>query len=171
MLMIPNLLSHFSFCLITGSEVISHYSSTMTEAVVPETVVNPAVVGLYGDKARVPVMDFSYVGIDAILEQMRRKAMKQGFELNIMVVGKLAFCVVTATFVFMSALSLTIDACLYSNMPCQLLSNESCYSGFLCNPVLTVNKSLKSALISSHAQQDLEGSTSLSLLITVITHL
>uniref|UniRef100_A0A3B5M8D9 Uncharacterized protein n=1 Tax=Xiphophorus couchianus TaxID=32473 RepID=A0A3B5M8D9_9TELE len=33
--------------------------------------------------------DFSYVGIDAILEQMRRKAMKQGFELNLMVVGEL----------------------------------------------------------------------------------
>lgn len=33
--------------------------------------------------------EFGYVGIDAILEQMRRKAMKQGFELNIMVVGKL----------------------------------------------------------------------------------
>ncbi|MEQ2170855.1 hypothetical protein GOODEAATRI_004582 [Goodea atripinnis] len=33
--------------------------------------------------------DFSYVGIDAILEQMRRKAMKKGFELNLMVVGKL----------------------------------------------------------------------------------
>lgn len=32
--------------------------------------------------------DFGYVGIDAILEQMRRKAMKQGFEFNIMVVGK-----------------------------------------------------------------------------------
>ncbi|KAM8842251.1 septin 9b isoform 3-T3 [Synchiropus picturatus] len=32
--------------------------------------------------------DFGYVGIDAILEQMRRKAMKQGFELNIMVVGQ-----------------------------------------------------------------------------------
>uniref|UniRef100_A0A8K9XWC9 Septin 9b n=1 Tax=Oncorhynchus mykiss TaxID=8022 RepID=A0A8K9XWC9_ONCMY len=32
--------------------------------------------------------DFSYVGIDAILEQMRRKAMKQGFELNIMIVGQ-----------------------------------------------------------------------------------
>lgn len=35
-----------------------------------------------------PVVDFGYVGIDAILEQMRRKAMKQGFEFNIMVVGK-----------------------------------------------------------------------------------
>lgn len=32
--------------------------------------------------------DFGYVGIDAILEQMKRKAMKQGFELNLMVVGK-----------------------------------------------------------------------------------
>ncbi|CAL8328781.1 unnamed protein product [Lota lota] len=37
---------------------------------------------------RNPAGDFSYVGIDAILEQMRRKAMKQGFELNIMVVGQ-----------------------------------------------------------------------------------
>ncbi|XP_033894958.1 septin-9-like isoform X5 [Acipenser ruthenus] len=35
-----------------------------------------------------PPPDFHYVGIDAILEQMRRKAMKQGFQLNIMVVGQ-----------------------------------------------------------------------------------
>ncbi|XP_053308911.1 septin-9 isoform X2 [Spea bombifrons] len=35
-----------------------------------------------------PPTDFGYVGIDAILEQMRKKAMKQGFELNIMVVGQ-----------------------------------------------------------------------------------
>lgn len=35
-----------------------------------------------------PAADFGYVGIDAILEQMRRKAMKQGFEFNIMVVGE-----------------------------------------------------------------------------------
>ncbi|XP_032995343.1 septin-9 isoform X2 [Lacerta agilis] len=35
-----------------------------------------------------PAADFAYVGIDAILEQMRRKAMKQGFEFNIMVVGQ-----------------------------------------------------------------------------------
>ncbi|KAJ8786926.1 hypothetical protein J1605_023181 [Eschrichtius robustus] len=34
-------------------------------------------------------VDFGYVGIDSILEQMRRKAMKQGFEFNIMVVGVL----------------------------------------------------------------------------------
>ncbi|XP_037665910.1 septin-9 isoform X2 [Choloepus didactylus] len=40
---------------------------------------------LRGDKAPV---DFGYVGIDSILEQMRRKAMKQGFEFNIMVVGQ-----------------------------------------------------------------------------------
>ncbi|XP_029401666.1 septin-9 isoform X3 [Mus pahari] len=33
-------------------------------------------------------MEFGYVGIDSILEQMRRKAMKQGFEFNIMVVGQ-----------------------------------------------------------------------------------
>ncbi|XP_006145781.1 septin-9 isoform X5 [Tupaia chinensis] len=33
-------------------------------------------------------VDFGYVGIDSILEQMRRKAMKQGFEFNIMVVGQ-----------------------------------------------------------------------------------
>lgn len=35
-----------------------------------------------------PPADFGYVGIDSILEQMRRKAMKQGFEFNIMVVGE-----------------------------------------------------------------------------------
>lgn len=33
-------------------------------------------------------VELGYVGIDAILEQMRRKAMKQGFEFNIMVVGE-----------------------------------------------------------------------------------
>ncbi|XP_037544870.1 neuronal-specific septin-3 isoform X2 [Nematolebias whitei] len=60
-------------------------SSAMSEAVVPDTMVSPAV---YGEKTSGPVLDFSYVGIDAILEQMRRKAMKQGFELNIMVVGQ-----------------------------------------------------------------------------------
>ncbi|XP_042360363.1 neuronal-specific septin-3-like isoform X1 [Plectropomus leopardus] len=64
-------------------EVIPSYSSSaMSEAVVPDSMVSPAVGGCG------PVVDFSYVGIDAILEQMRRKAMKQGFELNIMVVGQ-----------------------------------------------------------------------------------
>ncbi|XP_016896163.1 septin 9a isoform X2 [Cynoglossus semilaevis] len=69
-------------------ESISSYSgSTMSEAMMPDTVVSSGVGGMYGEKAGGPV-DFSYVGIDAILEQMRRKAMKQGFELNIMVVGQ-----------------------------------------------------------------------------------
>uniref|UniRef100_H3CDY7 Septin 9a n=1 Tax=Tetraodon nigroviridis TaxID=99883 RepID=H3CDY7_TETNG len=70
------------------SGVISGYSSAMTEAAVPETAASPAAGGLYAEKAGAPLTDFSYVGIDAILEQMRRKAMKQGFELNIMVVGQ-----------------------------------------------------------------------------------
>uniref|UniRef100_A0A3B3C6L3 Septin 9a n=1 Tax=Oryzias melastigma TaxID=30732 RepID=A0A3B3C6L3_ORYME len=70
-------------------EVSSSYSnSAMSETVVPDTMVSPAVGSLYGEKTAGPVVDFSYVGIDAILEQMRRKAMKQGFELNIMVVGQ-----------------------------------------------------------------------------------
>ncbi|XP_029016002.1 neuronal-specific septin-3-like isoform X2 [Betta splendens] len=69
-------------------EVNSSYStSAMSEAAVPDAMVS-TVGGLYGEKAGGPVVDFSYVGIDAILEQMRRKAMKQGFELNIMVVGQ-----------------------------------------------------------------------------------
>ncbi|XP_076838415.1 septin 9a isoform X3 [Brachyhypopomus gauderio] len=68
------------------SEVSSSHSSTssslssMAEAGLTEP---PPAAG--PDK---PAVDFSYVGIDAILEQMRRKAMKQGFELNIMVVGQ-----------------------------------------------------------------------------------
>ncbi|XP_034394627.1 neuronal-specific septin-3-like isoform X2 [Cyclopterus lumpus] len=70
-------------------QVIPSYSSSaMSEAVVPDAMVSPAVGGPYGEKASGPGVDFSYVGIDAILEQMRRKAMKQGFELNIMVVGQ-----------------------------------------------------------------------------------
>lgn len=73
--------------------MISSYSgSAMSEVVVPDAMVSPAVGGLYGEKGSGPVVDFSYVGIDAILEQMRRKAMKQGFELNIMVVGKYSKC-------------------------------------------------------------------------------
>lgn len=77
-----------SFFLLSGSGLVSGYTSAMTEAAVPEAVAFPAAGGLYGEKAGGPLTDFSYVGIDAILEQMRRKAMKQGFELNIMVVGK-----------------------------------------------------------------------------------
>uniref|UniRef100_A0A665VC98 Septin-9-like n=1 Tax=Echeneis naucrates TaxID=173247 RepID=A0A665VC98_ECHNA len=71
----------------TDSEYL-YSSSAMSEAVVPDAIISPAAVGLYGEKASGPAVDFSYVGIDAILEQMRRKAMKQGFELNIMVVGQ-----------------------------------------------------------------------------------
>lgn len=31
---------------------------------------------------------FGYVGIEAVLDQMRRKTMKAGFEFNVMVVGE-----------------------------------------------------------------------------------
>lgn len=65
--------------------IASYSSSAMSEPVVSDTMVSPVA---YGEKTSNLVVDFSYVGIDAILEQMRRKAMKQGFELNIMVVGK-----------------------------------------------------------------------------------
>ncbi|XP_020641631.3 septin-9 isoform X2 [Pogona vitticeps] len=66
-----------------GSEAIPSYPSSMMDATrdagLKQTV--PA-------RTEKPAADFSYVGIDAILEQMRRKAMKQGFEFNIMVVGQ-----------------------------------------------------------------------------------
>uniref|UniRef100_A0A7N6AFR2 Septin-type G domain-containing protein n=1 Tax=Anabas testudineus TaxID=64144 RepID=A0A7N6AFR2_ANATE len=63
------------------SEVnLSH--SNMSESTKPHHP-NPQ-----GKGEKTPGTDFSYVGIDAILEQMRRKAMKQGFEFNIMVVGQ-----------------------------------------------------------------------------------
>ncbi|PWA32705.1 hypothetical protein CCH79_00012483 [Gambusia affinis] len=65
----------------SGSEVsLSH--SNMSESAKPH---HPNPQGK-GEKSHGG--DFSYVGIDAILEQMRRKAMKQGFELNLMVVGQ-----------------------------------------------------------------------------------
>uniref|UniRef100_A0A3B3QQ63 Septin 9 n=1 Tax=Paramormyrops kingsleyae TaxID=1676925 RepID=A0A3B3QQ63_9TELE len=57
----------------------------MSDSVVDLRPVKPAPSPASMEK---PSVDFSYVGIDAILEQMRRKAMKQGFELNIMVVGQ-----------------------------------------------------------------------------------
>ncbi|XP_019126557.1 septin 9b isoform X5 [Larimichthys crocea] len=64
------------------SEVnLSH--SNMSESAKPHHPPNPQAKGEKSHGG-----DFSYVGIDAILEQMRRKAMKQGFELNIMVVGQ-----------------------------------------------------------------------------------
>lgn len=61
----------------------------MAEPVIPEM---PPVVC-----PEKPSVDFSYVGIDAILEQMRRKAMKQGFELNIMVVGEYLYLIFLST--------------------------------------------------------------------------
>lgn len=91
--------AHLSFCVDSGPEVSSSYSnSAMSETVVPDTMMSPAVGSLYGEKTGGPVVDFSYVGIDAILEQMRRKAMKQGFELNIMVVGKFYLFVLEYSF-------------------------------------------------------------------------
>ncbi|XP_038129433.1 septin-9-like isoform X2 [Cyprinodon tularosa] len=71
--------NHTNFTL--GSEVsLSH--SNMSESPKPHHPIPPG----KGEKSHAG--DFSYVGIDAILEQMRRKAMKQGFELNLMVVGQ-----------------------------------------------------------------------------------
>uniref|UniRef100_A0A674E7G4 Septin 9a n=1 Tax=Salmo trutta TaxID=8032 RepID=A0A674E7G4_SALTR len=83
---------YFSLPLSSGSEVTTSYSSrAMSEVAVPEMMPPPAVPAACQAEKPVPgpgMGDFSYVGIDAILEQMRRKAMKQGFELNIMVVGQ-----------------------------------------------------------------------------------
>lgn len=61
------------------------YAVTMTDMIRDAGVKQPLPTRGVGDK---PATDFGYVGIDAILEQMRKKAMKQGFELNIMVVGQ-----------------------------------------------------------------------------------
>lgn len=82
---ISNLFTQLNFCFYvhpSGSEVnLSH--SNMSESAKPHHPPNPQAKGEKSHGG-----DFSYVGIDAILEQMRRKAMKQGFELNIMVVGE-----------------------------------------------------------------------------------
>uniref|UniRef100_A0A3B4BY65 Septin-type G domain-containing protein n=1 Tax=Pygocentrus nattereri TaxID=42514 RepID=A0A3B4BY65_PYGNA len=69
------------FCLFasSGSEVITSFYGNMADAA-KAAQPQPA----KPEKGA----EFGYVGIDAILEQMRRKAMKQGFELNIMVVGQ-----------------------------------------------------------------------------------
>lgn len=74
----------------SGSEVISSYSSSSSSSssIMAESVISEMPPAMCLEK---PSVDFSYVGIDAILEQMRRKAMKQGFELNIMVVGESTF--------------------------------------------------------------------------------
>ena len=76
---LTKLLFLFFFCP-SGSEVsLSH---SMSESAKPHHPGPPP----KGEKTH--VTDSSYVGIDAILEQMRRKAMKQCFEFNIMVVGE-----------------------------------------------------------------------------------
>ncbi|XP_018090883.1 septin-9 isoform X2 [Xenopus laevis] len=67
------------------SEDLQGYPSTMTDAIRDIGVKQPLPTRGVGEK---PATEFGYVGIDAILEQMRKKAMKQGFELNIMVVGQ-----------------------------------------------------------------------------------
>ncbi|XP_054831790.1 septin-9 isoform X2 [Eublepharis macularius] len=66
-----------------GSEAIPSYPGSMTDA--PR---DAALKQAAPTRTEKPMADFGYVGIDAILEQMRRKAMKQGFEFNIMVVGQ-----------------------------------------------------------------------------------
>ncbi|XP_023647629.2 septin 9b isoform X3 [Paramormyrops kingsleyae] len=59
-----------------------------SEVTLSSAMSDPAKPSLPPVRADKPGADFSYVGIDAILEQMRRKALKKGFELNIMVVGQ-----------------------------------------------------------------------------------
>jgi len=79
----------YLFFIYSGSEVISSYSSSSSSSsIMAESVIQEMPPAMCLEKASV---DFCYVGIDAILEQMRRKAMKQGFELNIMVVGESTF--------------------------------------------------------------------------------
>lgn len=66
-----------------GPETVPSHAPNMTDA--PRDAGPKQAVPTRPEK---PAADFGYVGIDAILEQMRRKAMKQGFEFNIMVVGE-----------------------------------------------------------------------------------
>ncbi|XP_064251415.1 septin-9 isoform X5 [Passer domesticus] len=66
-----------------GAEAVPSHAPAMTDA--PRDAGPKQAAPARPDK---PAADFGYVGIDAILEQLRRKAMKQGFEFNIMVVGQ-----------------------------------------------------------------------------------
>ncbi|XP_066471218.1 septin-9 isoform X2 [Tiliqua scincoides] len=66
-----------------GLQTIPSYQSSMTDVTRDAGLKQAAPT-----RTEKPTVDFGYVGIDAILEQMRRKAMKQGFEFNIMVVGQ-----------------------------------------------------------------------------------
>ncbi|XP_005998599.1 septin-9 isoform X2 [Latimeria chalumnae] len=65
-----------------GTEIIYNYTSSMADS--SRDLGSKQTPPVRNEK---PGLEFGYVGIDAILEQMRRKAMKQGFEFNIMVVG------------------------------------------------------------------------------------
>ncbi|XP_017688558.1 PREDICTED: septin-9 isoform X2 [Lepidothrix coronata] len=66
-----------------GPEAVPSHAPSMTDA--PRDAGPKLAAPTRPEK---PAADFGYVGIDAILEQLRRKAMKQGFEFNIMVVGQ-----------------------------------------------------------------------------------
>ncbi|NWT75086.1 SEPT9 protein, partial [Prunella himalayana] len=70
-------------CVPPGAEAVPSHAPAMTDA--PRDAGPKQAAPARPDK---PAADFGYVGIDAILEQLRRKAMKQGFEFNIMVVGQ-----------------------------------------------------------------------------------
>ncbi|KAF7249082.1 Septin-9, partial [Varanus komodoensis] len=71
------------FFLPAGPEAAPSFPSNMMDAARDAGLKQAAPA-----RTEKPAADFAYVGIDAILEQMRRKAMKQGFEFNIMVVGQ-----------------------------------------------------------------------------------
>uniref|UniRef100_A0A8C1JVN0 Septin 9a n=1 Tax=Cyprinus carpio TaxID=7962 RepID=A0A8C1JVN0_CYPCA len=77
---------------ISAASITPTFDEYKTPPLVHEPPVRPLernpLRQLFPQAVRKPSIEFSYVGIDAILEQMRRKAMKQGFELNIMVVGQ-----------------------------------------------------------------------------------
>ncbi len=50
---------------------------------------------------------FGYIGIDTIIEQMRKKTMKTGFDFNIMVVGGWESSLFTFTFYFFHFLTIS----------------------------------------------------------------
>lgn len=87
MLIIFNLLLAHNLIFIFLPSVGS--ADTKSEAVMSELVPEPR------QKPVVPMKPVSinsnllgYIGIDTIIEQMRKKTMKTGFDFNIMVVGK-----------------------------------------------------------------------------------
>ncbi|KAK1163660.1 septin-9-like isoform X1 [Acipenser oxyrinchus oxyrinchus] len=70
------------------AELVPEVIPCNTSTAMAEPSRDPATKPVLSVRGERPPPDFNYVGIDAILEQMRRKAMKQGFQLNIMVVGQ-----------------------------------------------------------------------------------